>query len=625
MLHKFPLNNLMKLKYCLFFLLFAFSTSTSQSVEQIRAIDSLDQQLLNVDSTAKIELLSELIQRTKDISPELTAGYLQQQMKLADTFENVKIQAKSRLLLSELLYDKGLTDSAMRMLQQALHFRQLEHFEITASASTDADIGEKSLWQTISLKSAIIWRTVLITSVLMLFGGVILMLLFSHRLKEKYAENQDAYGSFQLEIDKQRQLLEATIQERTRELEDQLQQTRAKDVELKKTLKRLKDASYLKNAFLSNMSHEIRTPLNGIIGFSSLLETELAMMENKELYNYASGIQQSGDRLLNLINNIIEISRIQANEIEVELHPCDVALIVNNVCEPLQFTTNEKGLKFKTKLPDLPKVLADNAKLMRVLHIIIDNAVKYTETGFVTISALYDQQRNDVVIKVKDTGVGMDASYMNFLFEAFRQESTGYSRQYQGAGLGLPLAKKLLDLMHGRIEIKSERGIGTTVEIYLPAIQEVSEDSKPTLEVLPIANAPQLGTLDIFIVEDDRMNRMVLQKILSKAGTLTLAVDGNETMKIVGERFKKDHIFQIMLFDINLPPPWDGVKLMQQIRTDYPAYKFIPFIAQTAYAMAGDKERFLDAGFDDYIAKPINKNELMTKIENQLKLRSSQE
>ncbi len=623
MLHKLPLNNLMNLKYCLIFLLFAFSTSIGQSVEQIRAIDSLDQQLSNVDSTAKIELLSELIQRTKDISPELTAGYLQQQMKLADTLEVVKMQAQSRLLLSELLYNKGLSDSAMRMLQQALHFRQIEHIDITASA--DLDMDESTLWQTLGLRSAIIWRTVLITSVLMLFGGVILMLLFSHRLKEKYGENQDAYGSFQLEIDKQRQQLEATIQERTRELEDQLQQTRAKDVELKKTLKRLKDASYLKNAFLSNMSHEIRTPLNGIIGFSSLLETELAMMENKELYNYASGIQQSGDRLLNLINNIIEISRIQANEIEVELHPCDVALIVNNVCEPLVFSTNEKGLKFKTKLPELPKVLADNAKLMRVLHIIIENAVKYTEAGFVTISALYDQQRNDVVIKVKDTGVGMDASYMNFLFEAFRQESTGYSRQYQGAGLGLPLAKKLLDLMHGRIEIKSERGTGTTVEIYLPAIQEVAEDGKPTLEVHPIANAPQLGTLDIFIVEDDRMNRMVLQKILSKAGTLTLAVDGNETMKIVGERFKKDHIFQIMLFDINLPPPWDGVKLMQQIRTDYPAYKFIPFIAQTAYAMAGDKERFLDAGFDDYIAKPINKNELMTKIENQLKLRSSQE
>jgi len=615
----------MNLKYSLIFLLFAFSSTLGQSVEQIMVIDSLDRQLLNADSAAKIELLSDLINRSKDLSPILTANYLQQQKQLADRLEDVKTQAQSRLLLSELLYNEGLTDSALRMLRQALYFRQLELKISSGSSTADIVEDEGSPWQTIGPRSAIIWRTVLITSVLMLFGGVILMLLFSHRLKEKYGENQDAYGSFQLEIDKQKQQLEATIQERTRELEDQLQQTRAKDVELKKTLKRLKDASYLKNAFLSNMSHEIRTPLNGIIGFSSLLETELAMLENKELYNYASGIQQSGDRLLNLINNIIEISRIQANEIEVELHPCDVALIVNNVCEPLLFTTNEKGLKFKTKIPELPAVLADNAKLMRVLHIIIENAVKYTEAGFVTISAFYDQQRNDVVIKVKDTGVGMDASYMNYLFEAFRQESTGYSRQYQGAGLGLPLAKKLLDLMHGRIEIKSERGTGTTVEIYLPAIQEATEENKTTLEVRPIANAPQLGTLDIFIVEDDRMNRMVLQKILSKAGTITLAVDGNETMKIVGERFKKDHIFQIMLFDINLPPPWDGVKLMQQIRTDYPAYKFIPFIAQTAYAMAGDKERFLDAGFDDYIAKPINKNELMTKIENQLKLRNSQE
>ncbi len=136
-----------------------------------------------------------------------------------------------------------------------------------------------------------------------------------------------------------------------------------------------------------------------------------------------------------------------------------------------------------------------------------------------------------------------------------------------------------------------------------------------------MANAPEYDALDVFVVEDDRMNRMVLGKMLEKVGTVTLAVDGNETLQIVGERYKNKQIFEVMLFDINLPAPWDGIKLMQHIRNHFLEYRHVPFIAQTAYAMAGDRERFLEAGFDDYIAKPINKNELMTKIENQLKLK----
>lgn len=388
---------------------------------------------------------------------------------------------------------------------------------------------------------------------------------------------------------------------------------------MKKTLKRLKDASYLKDAFLANMSHEIRTPLNGIIGFASLLETELAIMENSELYGYATGIQQSGDRLLSLINNIIEISRIQANEIEVELAPCDASVIIRNTCETLAFAANEKGLKFKTKLTETPQVVADSAKLMRVLYIVVDNAVKYTDSGFVTISSSVDTSGKYLVIKVKDTGIGIEPGYMKHLFDAFRQESAGYDRPYQGAGLGLPLAKKLVELMHGQIHIHSEKGAGTTVEVSLPLLVSVKTGALP--ESKPIANAPEIGKPDIFIVEDDRMNRMVLQKLLEPSGNVTLAVDGTETLKIIGEKYKKGFVYQVMLFDINLPAPWDGIRLMQQIKTDYPEYKFVPFIAQTAYAMAGDKERFMDAGFDDYIAKPIRKNELMTKIETQLKLR----
>jgi CheY-like chemotaxis protein len=399
-------------------------------------------------------------------------------------------------------------------------------------------------------------------------------------------------------------------------LNDQLAQSKAKDLELKIALKKAEDANYLKNAFLGIISHQIRTPLNGIIGFSSLLETELSMLENKTLYEYAEGIEQSGDRLLNLLNNIIDISKLEANDIDIEFHPCNLDEIINNIFELYVFSANEKGLAFKSKMTDTPQVIADNAKLMRVIHIIIDNAIKYTTTGFVNITTSFVPDTNEVLIRVKDTGVGIEASYQQHLFEAFRQESSGFSRSYQGAGLGLPLAKRLLDLMHGRIEINSMHNVGTTVDIFVPC--EKSVLSTQHIENVTQENVTQDGKLDIFIVEDDRMNRMVLQKILQKTGQVTMAVDGDETMKIISERYKKGHLFQVMLFDINLPSPWDGIKLMQTIRADYKEYRYIPFIAQTAYAMAGDREKMLESGFDDYLAKPINKNELVTIIKNQL-------
>lgn len=589
-----------------------------QSTRQVMLVDSLEQTLAQADSADKPELLFQLYRFTQDFSPELSLKYLNQYKQLADALQLSDAQARARFLLAEVLKAQNQMDSSLQLIRQAAYLKQTQYADSGLQLTVLPSQNQKP--SSFTLRSAILWRGVLVFSVLLFFGGLVFLLYFSDRLRKKYSLTQANYGSFQLELDHQRQQLENNIKESTAELDEQLQQTRAKDVELKKTLKRFKDASYLKNAFLSNMSHEIRTPLNGIIGFSSLLETELAMLENKELYDYASGIQQSGDRLLNLINNIIEISLIQANEVNVQFQACDVGHIVEKVCESMVFTANEKGLKFKAKVSDLPLVMADSAKLMRVFHILIDNAVKYTEVGFVTISAVYDPNEKAVVARVKDTGVGMDDAYMHYLFEAFRQESSGYGRQYQGAGLGLPLAKKLLDLMHARIEIASKRNVGTTVSVFLPVETGEGEEGRKIWNK-PMANAPEYDALDIFVVEDDRMNRLVLEKMLEKVGTVTLVADGNETLSIVSERYKNKQVFQVMLFDINLPAPWDGIKLMQHIRSQFNDYKHVPFIAQTAYAMAGDRERFLDAGFDDYIAKPINKNELMTKIENQLKLK----
>ena len=469
----------------------------------------------------------------------------------------------------------------------------------------------------------------LLASVLLIIIVVVILIYSRYRiksrtnlvLKEKSKEVEEMNSKLKNFNDR----LEEKVAERTRNLEEEIKERRKVDQELKKALKNAEDANYLKNAFLANMSHEIRTPLNGIIGFSSLLVTELSLMENEELYEYANGIQQSGERLLHLLNNIIDISRIEANDMDINLNTCHVNEIVKNVSELYSFKANDKGLKFNTKFNEIPKALADETKLTKIVSDIIDNALKYTEKGFINVLTEYDEKQKCINIVVKDTGIGIDKAYLDHIFEAFRQESLGYSRTYQGAGLGLPLAKRLVELMNGQIKVESQKGAGTTVSISVRAEMETSASysDRPEATIRTVGKTDaeaEKGDLNIFIVEDDRMNRLVLVKMLKNMGNIVAAEDGEETLKIISENSKKGLTFDIMLFDINLPAPWDGIKLMEEIKVKYKEYRTIPFIAQTAYAMTGDKERLLEAGFDNYIAKPVNKKELITMIQNQLRI-----
>jgi len=439
-------------------------------------------------------------------------------------------------------------------------------------------------------------------------------------LKKKIQDINTELKSTQFQLKHADKLISDRVTAKTNALEQELVERQKKDAELKIALKREEEANYLKNAFLANMSHEIRTPLNGIIGFSSLLEAELSRMEDQELYEYANGIQQSGERLLHLLNNIIDISRIEANDLEISLQPCNIPYIVSQISELYNFKANDKGIRLNIQTLETPNVIADERNLSRVITDIIDNSVKYTERGFINISSGFLPEQQRVFIRIKDTGIGIDSSYLPNIFEAFRQESLGYSRAYQGAGLGLPLAKRLVNLMKGEIIVESVKGIGTTVSIFLPAELVLSTRSViPYNKEIISDETVQTKDIHIFTVEDDRMNRLVLKSMLQGKYNIVMAVDGDETLKILKERYDYGQIFDIMLFDINLPVPWDGINLMYAVKDKWKEYKNIPFVAQTAYAMTGDRERLLEAGFDDYIAKPINQNRLITIINNNLR------
>ena len=421
------------------------------------------------------------------------------------------------------------------------------------------------------------------------------------------------------QIDRLGSDIDKRVEDKTKLLEQELIEQKKLDNELRSAIKKAEEANYLKNSFMANMSHEIRTPLNGILGFASLLETELALIENKELFDYANSIQQSGEKLLRLLNNIIDISRLQANDVVLKKEIIDVNRLVTEVIKPLQFRASDKGIKIVKQLCEANKLEADYEMVTRILHELLDNSLMFTEKGYIKVSCQPLPEENCVEILISDTGIGIDTTYLSTIFEPFRQESSGYSKQYQGAGLGLPLVKQMTQLMGGSFSIQSEKSIGTTVAITFPMASTQLEDqqiviSKESTDHVKFEDIKPDKNSRVLIVEDEKSNMIVISKYLEPYFSIEKAFDGAEAVQTIKNAESKAVHFDLMLFDINLPAPWDGIKLMHWIKEQYPHYQSIPFVAQTAYSMVGDRERFIDAGFNGYIAKPITKDKLMNTI-----------
>lgn len=414
--------------------------------------------------------------------------------------------------------------------------------------------------------------------------------------------------------------LEEKINLKTKELQDQIKIQESLELDRKKALKSAEEANFLKNAFLANMSHEIRTPLNGIIGFSHLLLGEVEELGKPDLVDFATGIAESGDRLLRLMEHIIDLSRIDANDYELKIKNIEVNTILSACIERVKNKAFENGLEIDYSQDQVYHAEADKAALEKSIDLILDNAIKYTPEGKITIRL--NSNQNHLFISIKDTGIGIDKNFFTEIFDPFRQESTGYSRIHQGAGLGLPLAQKLMRLMDGNIHLDSEKGIGTEVKLQL-ILKTDSLTQNPngsSIEAQNLSEEKQNnGFPNIFIVEDDKMNRMVFEKMLSKTANIKMAIDGDEAFKILEKLLKNDEILDLILLDINLPAPWDGMILLKEFKLKWPQLNNVPFVAQTAYAMTGDKEKFLAVGFDDYISKPIDKKELFTIIDTNIR------
>lgn len=411
---------------------------------------------------------------------------------------------------------------------------------------------------------------------------------------------------------------ESRYQTEYESIKSNIKQTENNIQNLKLANKKEEEANYMKNVFLTNVSNEIRNPLNGILGFANLLKTEMAQLSRDDLYEFSDNISQSGESLLKILNDIIDISSIEAEDISFNMVPCNLKEIILESIDNYRKVANDKGIEIINDNNFNYSVLSDKETLYRIFNSVIDNSVRFTDKGYVRISI--SNESGNIIIKIKDTGVGIDPSYIPMVFEPYRRENLGYSTKYQGAGLSLPLAKKALNVMNNDINIESQKGLGTTVTINL--VETVDQNIDKPKEEKPKSkpsNSPWYQK-NILLVEDDKINQILFTKLLVGCNNLIICGSGEETLDKLTELIIDQFNIDFVLMDINLPGKYDGIKLMHKIKKEWSIFKTKPFIAQTAYAMSHERDKFMDEGFDEYLSKPIKKTELENVVEKVLNL-----
>ncbi|MEM7349164.1 MAG: ATP-binding protein [Acidobacteriota bacterium] len=382
------------------------------------------------------------------------------------------------------------------------------------------------------------------------------------------------------------------LEEKSRQLEDEKVKAQA--------------ASRAKSQFVANMSHEIRTPMNAIIGFNRLQQKCDLPDDAVEL---AKHIGLSGESLLQLIDDILDLSKVEAGKLDVEDVPFSLAVALDQVLGIVGQRAAEKGVRLALECgDDLPAgVRGDPARLLQVLLNLMGNAVKFTDRGTVTLRAsTVDGSEDELSFEVLDTGIGIEAASLDQLFDPFVQVDSSQARRAGGTGLGLAISRRLVELMSGSIEVDSVPGVGSkfTVRLPLPAAEVTSEG--PELSDLPYAELA--ADVNILVADDNSMNRLVVGLQLKALGVSADTVeDGRQTLEALA---RTD--YDLLLLDCQMPE-LDGYETARRIRAGETAGR-MPIIAMTAHAMKGDRQRCLEAGMDDYIAKPFNEDELVDKL-----------
>src|SRR5690606_26002631 len=367
-------------------------------------------------------------------------------------------------------------------------------------------------------------------------------------------------------------------------------------------------ASRAKSVFLANMSHEIRTPMNGVIACVQLLQDTRLNKEQKELISL---INRSSNALMNIINDILDLSKIEAGHLQQTREPFNLHQLIRDACDLNRAVAEEKQVELNIRIePGTPlHVEGDPVRVRQIVMNLVSNAIKFTREGSVTIEVGYDQiddVRYNIILEISDTGIGIPKDRIDKIFESFEQGDTSIGRNYGGTGLGLTICKNLVDMMDGYLEVESDAGKGASFIITLPfKLAEAPREERDSSDT-----SAKNYRKKVLVAEDNVVNQRVAQKMLNKVGIdADIVFDGEAAIEAANNR-----PYDLIMMDIEMPVV-DGIEATRVIQAGNGPNKKTPILALTASVLEEDRRRVLDAGMQGFIGKPVRLNQLTQELD----------